>query len=639
MTDTVYKEQEKKLLFLVQELGRPADETDDCVESCRSVEARKRLSESIGSLLEEFPSFSDVERRSPLILEKIIMEWNANQESEEDRRVQDIFRLVLQQSPAAASQTNKDGFLPIHVVINRVIMHSKFKNSLILQLLRYYPEALVQHPERFTNVFLGLSPLEASFTTIFPQSVRDEMMSYILPSSTTIYQDPKTTSIDRRRPVPSLVLTSFYLAQYNFGPPFSLEMAQVFGRLLPLQRKLTKFECHIRHWENEAAFLHLINCLGSHLSMKEIHLSVPVSLILANPRPVLECIQRFVHKLCGEGRLQKLCWVIPYGTTGMRSEDEDDLSEDTALLRAIHAGLTGSDENEHTMVTPTQPTAPCLEEMILENFVFMSFEAMRNILQSSQMPPRLDLVETVMGTRPFSTDNHDTPLSIEISTTPVFSCRIQDLEMTRCPVAKECLLPLLQMVSQMPNLQRIALELCNYRPGNEGPSLDTINLTPAIVSILENLSHLALLSISGKDIRVDDMEPICDVFKRNTTLRTYYVPASLDTEEKGGYLVEALKSCNTTLRTVETEKNTPAVAEIAYWIHLNRAGRGSLRREGATKTQLVRLLLQSTSEEQISTTKELIHGGFAISGPVTDGIVKMTGLHYGLLREMPNLWC
>ena len=613
----------------------------------------ERLGNRRGSALHEFLAASDCDCDCEAQTERepIIDDRESHHDSDTPcntcKDTNEIVQLLLQINPSAASHINDEGLLPIHFLMNRPILHNPATFSTIQTLLRAYPESVVQHPRR--QGWKGLSPLEVCFAKDFPRQVREEMMSYLVPSVAA-----SAANTPGSHQEPKLLLASFYLAQ-DTGSPFTMELAQGVRHLLLAQPKLIKFDCHIRHWE-EASFYHLMESLASHSSLEEIGcLSVPIQLIAANPRPALECIQRFVQMQNCAGHLRALRWAVPYGTTGMRSEDVDDPSEDSALLQAIYAGLivennrdlvSLANRDSHHLPVPGAST-PSLENMELENFLLMDSELLHKILMSPRMPRKLQFTDTVLGSR-----------SIMAASNPIDSfasavCRIQDLRMTRCPVATECILPLLHVIAQMSSLQKLDLGLCNYRPGNEGPSLDTINLTPAIVAILEHLPHLKELNIRGARVRVDDMEPISQVLRTNTTLQIYDVPSSLDTEGKSEHLIQALKHHNTALQIVtvgidvskfrqrrarrdDSTGTTPIemATKIAYWTLLNRQGRQTICKEDATKSQLVRFLLQATFDPTTEETMTTSLGGRIPK--VRDEIVN---IHYGLLREIPNLWC
>ncbi|CAB9509505.1 expressed unknown protein [Seminavis robusta] len=537
-----------------------------------------------------------------------------------------VTQCLLALHPDGIAQCDAQGLLPIHCLMNGSgDWQEDFFCPILSCLLEAYPDSATIRPA--TANWRGLSPIEVSFAKNCSLRIRTVLISTV--------QD-KTTG-----------LHSFYLTQES--GVFSMELAQSTEQILKLPQ-LAKFECHVRHWDPQA-YLHILHVLSNKEQPRYLQhigcLTIPPLWrnFAANGKNISAvplALQRVMESsLVARGTLQTIRFRIPYGSERDNNHANDE--DDSPLVSSIHDGLAKRTK---------------MRELEMENFVIRNIALLQRWLTSGCCPRKVQFTEVMIGggsqqpppAAGFAADSasHDLSSSASISHdnngedstgTATVVCSgdsfVKDLQFSRCSVATNDLVPLLHGIAQMRCLKRLHLEMSKHSSSSEQetdqrPMVHDQDLTSGLVAIL-NQTPLTELEVHGDFWGALDMEAICsESLRDNTTLQTWNVEASLNTEEKREFLANTL-AFNTTLLQVtnidwkygkengsdhETSQNA---GKIYYGLLLNRGGRGKIRKGGNdyTKPQWVQLLIDAVAKFGHATLDTL-------------------NVHFGLLQENPN---
>jgi len=208
-----------------------------------------------------------------------------------------------------------------------------------------------------------------------------------------------------------------------------------------------------------------------------------------------------------------------------------------------------------------------------------------------------------------------------------------------CIITKKTIQSLMGYIEKLPCLE--LLDLNWYDPTTDQQRVD---LTQSLVSILTKnlLKYLRIVyaraSAPPYYLQATDRLTLFEALKTNTSLRILKISNGVKfTEYELSTAINLLESYNTTLRLVAddplTENSTTNAAKcengerllekLKYLGHLNTFGRGKLRSCGTclSLAGFVRRLERVSTVVILKTEMETI------------------SVHYGLLRELPGMWC
>ncbi|CAB9502531.1 unknown protein [Seminavis robusta] len=213
---------------------------------------------------------------------------------------------------------------------------------------------------------------------------------------------------------------------------------------------------------------------------------------------------------------------------------------------------------------------------------------------------------------------------------------VERLTLDWLEASDSCLHKLLSNLARMPQLRELEISPL--------PNQSKLDITTPIVTLLQQ-GYLQVLrverpygarkkfasSVRRCNLWVDPAA-LCRELETNGSLKELVVASAFD--RKSQTALGNLLKTNTRLEKVWIQG--PVVDKhqkhiIEYYTSLNRNGRIVVRRNDASKLDLVRLLAEGRTQE--SARHEGDHQD-------EDGVLlELFNVYYGLLRESPNLWC
>ena len=371
------------------------------------------------------------------------------------------------------------------------------------------------------------------------------------------------------------------------APVLDLQQAAILSHLLST---LTHFECCPRSWTNEA-FTFLMERLQQSTTIESLGLRIPMDILLSDP----SALTAFEGLLKYNPHLRKISLSGGRSPERMHDESLENNDDDSSFLEVL--------------VSCFQHYGKNLEIVMLSDLILLDI-SLAKFLESGILPQQ-KLAFYCVALRGNWQDQHNWEGS---------HCR--SLTFFNCPMDSMALKNLLLQCSRMPSLRHLALGIKGEQGMAEGTQhLLGLDVTRPIVEILAR-GHLQVLVIRGPAV---NSRELAAALKKNMTLRYYVGTPSLSDEEKDLALVaDALEHHNTALEGFDFDlgenRISPAQEKISHFTKLNDFGRQALRRGYLSREEFVTFLCFAAANQEF-------------------GPVDTFNVHYGLLRELPTLWC